>query len=316
MKVAFHSRLLTERGSEGAMLDYARMNVEILGNESLLCIPDKPSNAENPIFLKWQNEFPCVLYKTKFDLARKLKEKGTEVIYHTKPGPFDGFVVPGIKNCVHAQFLCDEFHGDVYAYVSPWLSLKMTGAEESCVPLWVPRYVAKNNLRKALHIPPTSRVFGRHGGWDTFNIPFVREEVRRYAQRNPRDHFLFLNTKPIPGTENLGNVHYLPATIDPAEKAAFLATCDVMLHGRWHGETFGLAVGEFAVLGKPVITFGGSRERAHLDMLQDSALVYGDRRDLIRIFKTFEPGRGSGGAYTLFSSRENIAKKFSQKFLN
>lgn len=316
MKVAFHSRLLTERGSEGAMLDYARMNMELLENESLLCIPDKPSNSENPIFLKWRNEFPCILYKTKFDLGRKLKEQGVGILYHTKPGPFDGFVVPEIKNCVHAQFLCDEFHGDVYAYVSPWLSRKMTGAEDSCVPLWVPKHASKTNLRAALNIPQECRVFGRHGGWDTFNIAFVREELKKYARLNPKDHFLFLNTEPIPGTKNLKNVHYLPATIDPSEKAEFLATCDVMLHARWHGETFGLAVGEFAVLGKPVITYGDSRESAHLDMLEDSGLVYKDRESLIKILKSFEPRAVSGGAYAHFANRENIAKKFSQKFLN
>jgi len=58
--------------------------------------------------------------------------------------------------------------------------------------------------------------------------------------------------------------------VDQGEKARFFATCDIMLHARLHGETFGLAVGEFAVLGKPVITFAGSRERAHLEMLEGS----------------------------------------------
>lgn len=41
MKVAFNSRLLTERGSEGAMLDYARMNRSILQNDSIICMPDR-----------------------------------------------------------------------------------------------------------------------------------------------------------------------------------------------------------------------------------------------------------------------------------
>ena len=255
MKVAFHSRILTERGSEGAMLDYARLNRSVLGNESILCLPDQPEFAGNPLLKKWQEEFEVIQYQGKNDLGRKLKKDRAEVLYLTKPGPFDGFLVPGVKNCVHAQFLCDEFHGDAFAYLSPWMSRVMTGREESFVPFYVPKFETSTNFRKKLGILSGERVFGRHGGWDTFNIPFARRAVAEHARKHRTDHFIFLNTEPIHGTERLSNVHYLPATVDPEEKAQFLASCDTMLHARWHGETFGLAVGEFAALGKPVITF-------------------------------------------------------------
>ena len=274
MKVAFHSRLVTERGSEAALLDYARLNQTILKNESVLCFPDRPGYAESPILKKWREEFPVILYRSKFSLGKDLEKQGVGILYLTKPGPYDGFLVPGLKNCVHAQFLCDEPHGDVYAYLSPWMSRVMTGREDSFVPFFVPRLESKEDLRSQLGIPAGARVFGRHGGWDTFNIPFVRREVARHAQGHPEDHFVFLNTKPIRGTQRLQNVHYLPATVDAGEKARFLATCDAMLHARDTGGTFGLAVAEFAVLGKPVITFGGSRERAHLEMLGEAGLIY------------------------------------------
>ena len=68
-----------------------------------------------------------IQYAGKNDLGMKLKREATEVLYLTKPGPFDGFIVPGVKNCVHAQFLCDEFHGDAYADLSSWMSRVMTG---------------------------------------------------------------------------------------------------------------------------------------------------------------------------------------------
>ena len=269
MKIAFHSHWITERGSEAAMLDYARLNRAILKNESILCFPDRPGFADHPILKKWQQEFPVILYKSKFSLGRALEKEGVRVVYMTKPGTYDGFLVPGVKNCIHAQFLCDEFHGDVYAYLSPWMSRVMTGREDSFVPFYVPRLESAENLRKQLKISSEARVFGRHGGWDTFNIPFVRKVVAEHACNYPEDHFVFLNTKPIHGTERLANVHYLPATVDSLEKARFLATCDAMIHARDTGETFGLAVGEFAVLGKPIITYGGSREKAHLEFLGD-----------------------------------------------
>jgi hypothetical protein len=315
MKVAFHSRILTERGSEGAMLDYARLNRSVLGNESILCLPNRPEFAASPLLKKWQEEFVVTQYTDKNDLGRKLKKEAVEVLYLTKPGPFDGFLVPGVKNCVHAQFLCDEFHGDAFAYLSPWMSRVMTGREESYVPFYVPKFETSTNLRKKLGILSGERVFGRHGGWDTFNIPFARRAVAEHARKHRTDHFIFLNTEPIRGTEKLKNVHYLAPTIDPEKKAQFLATCDAMLHARWHGETFGLAVGEFAALGKPVITFEGSRERAHLEMLGDRALRYCNRAELEEILCSFIPRKASGTVYEEFANPNRVMDLFRKIFL-
>lgn len=315
MKIAFHSRLLTERGSEGAMLDYARLNHSVLGNESVICLPDDPRFAGNPLLERWQREFTVIPYHNRRDLGRRLKGEGVEAIYLTKPGTWDGFLVPGIRNCVHAQFLCDEFHGDAYAFLSRWMSRVMTGGTESYVPFHVPRLPTDRDLRSQLGIPPKARVFGRHGGRDTFNIPFVRTTVLTHARRHPEDHFVFLNTEPIQGTESLENVHYLPATVDSREKGAFLATCDAMLHARWHGETFGLAVGEFAVLGKPVITFAGSRERAHLEMLGERALLYRDRVELERILNRFCPAAATGTEYEEHADPERVMATFQACFL-
>jgi glycosyltransferase involved in cell wall biosynthesis len=297
------------------MLDYARLNRSVLGSESILCLPDNPDFAWNPLLKKWKEEFEVILYRDKDDLGRVLKKEGAEVIYLTKPGPWDGFLVPGVRNCVHAQFLCDEYHGEAYAYLSPWMSQVMTGRKDSYVPFYVPKLESKESLRTKLGILPQARVFGRHGGWDTFNIPFVRKGVTQHARQNPEDHFVFLNTEPIRGTEKLRNIHYLPATVDADEKAAFLATCDVMLHARWHGETFGLAVGEFAVLGKPVITFSESRERAHLEMLGNQALLYRHAGELAEILREFRPHKTQGTQYEIFSDPKIVIRLFQKKFL-
>jgi len=316
MKIAFHSRLLTERGSEGAMLDYARMNRSVLGNESILCLPDGPEYARNPLLRKWREEFLVILYRDKNDLGKRLEKEGAEVVYLTKPGPWDGFLVPRLKNCIHAQFLSDEFHGDAYAYLSPWMSRVMTGREDSFVPFFVPQFVSEEDLRGKLGIPKGAKVFGRHGGWDTFNIPFVRKAVLQHAQKSSDDHFVFLNTETIRGTEKLRNVHYLESTIDPEQKAQFLATCDAMLHARQHGETFGLAVGEFAVLGKPVITFSESRERAHLEMLGKQALLYRNTGELAEILKEFRPHKTYGTEYNIYADPEKVMQMFAERFLS
>ena len=238
-----------------------------------------------------------------------------DFLYQIKPGPYDGFVIPGVKNCIHAMFLSDEFHGDSFVYVSRWASRVMTGKEVSFVPHFAPKLESKMNLRGKLGIPTKAKVFGRHGGADTFNIPFVRKAVVEHARNYTEDHFVFLNTEPIRGSERFPNIHYLSATVDPVEKAKFLATCDAMLHARWHGETFGLAVGEFAVLGKPVITFSESRERAHLEMLGKQALLYRNVGELAGILSEFRPHKTHGTEYEIFADPKVVMELFQKKFL-
>ena len=315
MNVAFHSNSMSLRGSENALWDYANLNKTILGNHSVICYPAKMEDTENSTFSKWKARFPLVPYRTKVELTSKLKEREVDILYQIKPGSYDGFVVPGIKNCIHSMFLSDEFHGDSFAYVSRWCSKVMTGREESFVPHFVPKLESKENMRVELGIPSEATVFGRHGGNDTFNIPFVWQVVVEHARKFPRDHFLFLNTRLIRGTEKLSNVHYLPATVDPVEKAKFIATCDAMLHARWHGETFGLAVGEFAVLGKPVITFSESREKAHLEMLGNQALLYRHASELTKMLRNFRPHRTQGTEYEIFGDPKTVMKLFQKKFL-
>lgn len=314
--VAFHSNTMSLRGSENALWDYANFNETVLGNQSLICHPSGLESAENPTFSKWKARFPLFSYRTRNELSRRLKERGVEVLYQIKPGPFDGFVVPGVKNCIHSMFLSDEFHGDCFVYVSRWASRVMTGRENSFIPHFVPKFVSDKNLREKLGIPMGAKVFGRHGASDTFNIPFVRRVVAEHAQKCPADHFVFLNTEPFRGTRKLKNVHYLAPTIDLEEKAKFLATCDAMLHARWHGETFGLAVGEFAVLGKPVITFAESREKAHLEMLGAAALLYRNGGELRKILEDFQPYQAAGTEYDHHADPRLVMQVFQEKFLD
>ena len=316
MRVAFHSHGLTLRGSEVALLDYALHNQSVLGNQSYLAVADRPGLESHPVFRHWQAQLPCLVYRNRAELGAKLRKEGVDVLYQIKPGRDDGFVIPGIRNCIHAMFPETEFHGDIYAYVSPWLSRVMTGRTDRFVPHLVPRHQAAENLRSTLRIPAKARVFGRHGAADTFNIPWARHAVIRHAQTHPEDHFVFLNTERFAGAAVQENIHFLPATPDAEQKARFLATCDAMLHARWHGETFGLAVGEFAVLGKPVITFSGSRERAHLEMLGDRALTYDDRGGLEKILKRFE-GRNPGKTeYDDYADPHRVMGLFQKVFLS
>ncbi len=315
MKVAFHNPNVSIRGAFAAMVDYAELNKNILRNESKLFVRRSrasPHRADWPVLTRG---LPVVMYETLEELGREVRFFQADFFYEISPGSFHALPRTGCPIGIHAIFPHAEFFGDRFRFVSPWLARVMTGQPDSFVPHQVRKYESRESLRAELGIPPEATVFGRHGGADTFNIPFVHEAVVRHARRHPRDHFVFLNTQVIVGSEALKNVHYLPATIDPGQKGRFLATCDAMLHARWHGETFGLAVGEFAVLGKPVITFSESRERAHLEMLGNQSLLYRHAGELIKILRDFRPHRTQGTEYEIFADPKVVMEIFRKKFL-
>jgi hypothetical protein len=113
----------------------------------------------------------------------------------------------------------------------------------------------------------------------------VQKAVVETAKERSDIWFLFLNTRSFPGAEDVPNIRFLPATADPIAKRQFLNTCDAMLHGRMRGETFGLSCLEFAMLGKPVLTYANSPEKAHLEILGDSAVAYRRASELRELFR-------------------------------
>jgi hypothetical protein len=319
MKVAFHTNTLFFRGSENALWDYAVLNETVLGNQSVICFREVPELGKSAVAARWRSRFPVLTYRSRRDLSRQLRQQGVETLYMIKPGLYDGMVVEGVRNCIHAMYLTEEFHGDSFAFVSRWMSRAATGREESYVPHFVPRFVSKENLREKLGIPAGARVFGRHGAADTFNIPFAKKAVLAHARRHPEDHFVFLNTNPMdPSGDTLPNLHHLPATIDPEEKGRFFATCDAMLHAQESGETFGLAIAEFAVLGKPVITLARplTGSHAHLEMLRGKGLLYGNRSELERILRDFKPREVSGTEYEEYADSARVMEIFRRRFLD
>ena len=68
----------------------------------------------------------------------------------------------------------------------------------------------------------------------------------------------------------------------------FINTCDSMIHARMEGETFGLAIGEFSYLNKPVITTISNIDNAHINLLGEKAILYNSKESLINILLTFE----------------------------
>jgi hypothetical protein len=67
MKIAFHSKQLSMRGTEVALFDYAYFNREYLGNESLI-ISDKKNDLA--ALRKFQDHFDLYLYEEFSEIER------------------------------------------------------------------------------------------------------------------------------------------------------------------------------------------------------------------------------------------------------
>lgn len=281
------------------MMDYARGNQELLGNQSFFLMPWREGGAEHPVALRMKEIAPLRFYRSTQERENILREEGAEFFYCIKNGFNDGAYSKKVPTGIHAIFRESEFHGDVYAYVSPWLSDVMAYGKAPWVPHMVSLSDEDGDLRtedggrravagsrwSEVGIPRHATVYGRHGGDDSFDIPWVQEAVVETAKKNLDIWFLFLNTREFAGVAGISNIVFLPATADPVLKRRFLNTCDAMLHGRMRGETFGLSCLEFAMLGKPVLTYADSPERAHLEILGEAAVGYHSAQELCELLR-------------------------------
>jgi hypothetical protein len=263
LRLAFHSGHLNERGSDVALWDYAHFSERLLGHEAIVVVP---MGADVSAAAKFTTRFPVYQYGTRDDLDALLRHERIDVLYTIKYGADDGLVARACRTVVHCAFTLAEPHGTVYAGVSEWLAGEF-GHRYPWVPhvVWLPDVAG--DLRAELGIPADALVFGRHGGRDQFNLPFAQAVVARVVDARPDVWFVFLNTDPFCAPHP--RIVHLPCTIDLERKARFVATCDAMLHARVQGETFGLAVGEFSLRNKPVLTWTYGRDRGILRILHE-----------------------------------------------
>jgi len=280
MKILFHANTINYRGTTVAITDYARYNQEILGNESIITYcktigPERDMGNEPAVIDELEKEFKVVGYRAG-DLEKKIDNLHIDLAYFINSGRKEELPT-NCKTTVHAVFQFKEPHGDRYAYISDWLSQKMSGGEIPFVPHIVQLPDTTENYRSAFSIRDDQIVIGRIGGYYTFDIPFVKEYIKRLVTDNDKFVFLFAGTEPFISHPN---VRFINEFHSPHKKAKFINTCDAMIHARQRGESFGLSIAEFLSLNKPVLAWNDGHDLNHLDMLKDSGLLYNDADDL------------------------------------
>jgi hypothetical protein len=316
MIIAFQTSQIDVRGTCVALYDYALYNETILGNTSIV-VTDKRNVAKNDLVAirKFANRFPVIFYDDAEHLHRILKEKKCDMMYTIKYGKKDEIVFDDIKTVIHCVFDLSEPHGDVYAAVSKALAKKYN------YPLYVPHMIGlspsktKENMREFLGIPDDAIVFGRHGGVDTFNIPFVHDAIRKLIVNHSNLWFVFMGA---PHFIEHPRVIYLPLSSDLGEKNRFIQTCDAHLECGTLGHSFGLAMGEFSVNNKPIIAFLGKVwNTAHYDILKNNALYFRNQEEFERIITTFNPELYKDRDLNCYKdfSPEKVMKIFNDVFI-
>jgi hypothetical protein len=320
MKIAFHCNQLSIRGTEVAMYDYAQFNESILCNESIVL-------AKNPKVWPYSDEKAIEKFKTRFkdkvyfyneinEIENILDDNHVDIFYAQKSGKIDGVISKKRKTVIHAVFQDFEPHGNVYAFISEWLS-KVYGGTYPFVPYMV--YLPENNedMREELGIPKHAIVYGRHGGYETFDISYAKAAVMEAAKLRPDIYFLFMNTEKF-SDDSYKNIIYLDPVADPYKKVKFINTCNAMIHARNRGETFGLAIAEFSLRNKPVITCAySSQDSAHYDLLGANGIYYTEQNQLLQLLinPDYLDWDRNWNMYSRYSPAE-VMEKFKSVFID
>lgn len=316
MKILFHENQLCLRGTSVALYDYAQFNEQILGNESYIIFDRHSRFNDNQAIAKFTSRFPdrVLAYNSRHEINAMCDQLNIDCFYMIKSGENDG-LLSNKKNLVHAVFQAHQPHGDVYAYVSEWLSNKMTSGKSPYVPHIVHLPDPTDNIRESLGIPRDAFVFCRYGGYDQFDIQFVKEAVTEFTRANESVWFIFFNTAPF---ANHPRINFYNGFADMQLKANVIESCDAMIHARAMGESFGLAICEFLYGNKPVLAWSGGHDKHHVDLLTNTECLYDDKEDLLCKMQSLVDGNRTLNNYkTLVEkfSPSAVMTKFKEVFL-
>ena len=321
--VAFIINHFSERGTEVSTFNFAFYNKKLLGNNSIIIAFNQDvSNGKKSFINTSKSNFEAEFKIIEIDKIDEMKD----IILK--------------ENITHTYVQSHGFHKDVYKFHKKeiWLDCQTIyhyvfgpmARQDSVVrcvigedlnkrfnkkipvlPHIINQHNFEGDLRKELGIDPNMIVIGRHGGTDTFDIEFVKKVVSKIVDQREDIIFLFLNTKKFVEHER---VIHLPKTISRDFKSRFINTCNYMLHARKDGETFGLAVAEFSVANKPIITYGKSKDNEHLRILKDKALIYNDEKELFNILNFLKSNLYKKGNFNCYEKYHPsiVIKKFDE----
>ena len=316
MKIAFHDNSLSLRGTTVAIYDWAYWTRHYLGIEPIIMFDVNHSANDSGVIEKFESEFSVFGYSNLSQIDTILEKNNCDAFLMEKGGEPDGVLSSVCKNLINAisgNWKSEWVHGDVYAMGSKWLS-KITDYKIPYVPYMVYLPNTDENMRNELGIPQNDLVFGRNGGWETFDLDFVKQAIVEVLEERTDIWFVFQFTEPFVNHER---VIYLPGTANLETKVKFINTCDVMLHARKVGESFGLSCAEFSIRNKPVITYYNSPEKNHIDTLGEMGIYYENKLDILYILRNLDKNEINALEWNCYReySPEKVVQKFKEVYL-
>ena len=313
--VGFSELVLGHRGTMRAVRDYARFLKRVMGLKTHLFVPKTPqsytSNRDLPPdppkkFDQIKSDFDVVV-QYEAGLNSALETHAVDALIALRgtwnewadPNPATAITTfPPRKLGVHCVFAGNHAYPDGIHGCMPASAVISACVPSPAKPLPVVPHIVllpepNANLRQALDIPDSAFVVGRHGGWETFDVPFVWDAIAEALEKRGNLYFLFMNTSIPERMLQHARIKVAPATADKQCVSNFVNACSIMLHARVLGESFGLACAEFAYFGKIVLAFSYTPNDAcnHFTMLKDDGLAgYKTQEDLVKLLVNIPHG--------------------------
>jgi hypothetical protein len=316
IKIAFHGNPLNERGTAVAIYDYAFYGREYFNFEPVIIYNSNHEYNADIAIQRFAKQFETIPYNNFNELESIIDYTAADYFYVIKFGTISDEIVSNSKNLVHSVYVSDpqHVHGHRYATVSEYQS-SLSNFSIPYVPHMIYPIDENETLREQLGIPMSAIVLGRYGGWDTFDVPFIWESILHSLEQRNDLWYIFLNT---PREISHSRCIFLDKIVDPKEKTKFVNTSDFMIHGGYRGETFGLAILEFAIRNKNIIVFdnfyGG---RNHHLYLGDNCFRYNSKDSLNNILLNIEKKNYFNTEYLIEKyNPKTVMNKFVEVFLN
>lgn len=306
LRVAFIEFQLAFRGTQGTIWQYAYYNEKILGNKSIIFTRSHPNihiDDVNKDSINYFLNYFDVYYLNSEDIDGHMKLLNIDVAFVVLNGGLpDNTKIPmKIPTITHMIFKNQNRIGTINTAISNYVSKDQI----EVLPNIIEVDETTETLHEELNIPKNAIIFGRYGGYKTFDIDYVKNIIKNVATNFEDIYFIFMHTERF-CDENIKNVIFLPGTRDIKRKTKFINTCDAMIHARKDGETFGMSCGEFATKGVPVLT-SMSGDTAHIQLLGESAIIY-DENTLEYLLTNFKVCKKYKHNYHGYDIATNINK--------
>jgi hypothetical protein len=286
MKFCFLDWVVDGRGMSQSLYNYAlRLNVDV---EILVGKIDNSAREsfEPSAISRLKKKFVVTRFDGLSELTSTVRLRSCNAVYvqhlSAKPQPFVKAIQDGgAKVSFHCMGWCSHRQGDSFATISEWASKRFH--QPHYVPLMVNPCLSdsvanRTVFRSSIGVSETDTLVCYLGSKHSFDHNIVRQLFSNvsWMSEYPRIHFAFM-PRPEWFSQIHWRMHFVPFSTNELSKYEYIKACDGMLHGRSNGESFGMAVAEFASCNKPVITAsaqssGGGYETAHLEHLKSKAL--------------------------------------------